>query len=164
MHLISYEIQSSSNQSNETIGVASAPVIHIKSNPPQINQKKHLEMQMHFYFTKFLSCIVVRQHTTPSKIKSFSNFFAKVTQNLSRSVNKHSKYHYPSAKCDSYKVKSSSNQSTETFGNANTLLFHKFSSCNVIRQQIATLDSSFQGFGPVSKIHTARASAGANTP
>ena len=88
----------------------------------------------------------------PSKIKSFSNFFAKVTQNLSRSVNKHSKYHYPSAKCDSYKVKSSSNQSKETFGNANTLLFHKFLSCIVIRQQFANLDSSFQGLDQCPKL------------
>ena len=36
--------------------------------------------------------------------------------------------------CDSYKVKSSSNQSKETFGNANALLFHEFLSCLVIRQ------------------------------
>ena len=88
----------------------------------------------------------------PSKIKSFSNFFAKVTQNLSRSVNKHSKYHYPSAKCDSYKVKSSSNQSKETFGNANTLLFHKFLSYIVIRQQLANLDSSLQGLDQCPKL------------
>ena len=54
--------------------------------------------------------------------------------------------------CDSYKVKSSSNQSKETFGNANTLLFHKFLSCIVIRQQIANLDSSFQGLDQCPKL------------
>ena len=72
----SYKVKSSSNQSKETFGNANALLFHKIS----LLYRSQATLMLH-----------------PSKLKSFSNFFAKVTQNLSRSVNKHSKYHQQSA-------------------------------------------------------------------